>query len=117
MGGSAAEGPGAAEAIFDHEVDYRDPNGRDDEAPAAGGPVGARDATVARALAARGTASAQLSYSLEEPRWIVASPDTARSTGVVASTGVDFFAARTGKASRPGSAAVLIPTYEAELVA
>jgi hypothetical protein len=115
MGGSAAAAPAAAEAVFDHELGYRDPQGRV-EAAGAVIVVEGRDETVTRALGARATSTPKLRYSIEEPLWTVANPDTARSTGAVPAAGTGFYAARTAMAKRPGTAAVLIPAYETELI-
>jgi hypothetical protein len=115
MGGSGADAPAAAEAVFDHELGYRDPEGRA-KAPAGVIVVAARDETMTRALGARTTSTPKLRYSVAEPLWTVANPATARSTGAVPATGTGFYSARTAMAKRPGTPAALVPAYEAELI-
>ncbi len=111
MGGSGADAPDAREAIFDHEIAYRDPNGRDDEPGSVVGVVSARDEAMTRALGAASPPSVR--YSVAEPRFLVTNPDTGRSTGAVPSSGVDFFAARM---ARGAAESILVPTYETELI-
>jgi hypothetical protein len=116
MGGSAADAPEAREAVFDHEIAYRDPNGRDDEPGSVAGLVSGRDETMTRALGIRGASGPSVRYSVAEPRFLVTDPDTGRSTGAVPSGGADFFAARTARADRAAADTILLPTYEAELI-
>ena len=116
MGGSGADAPAAAEAVFDHEIGYRDPLGRAKAAAAGVTIVAGRDETMTRALGARTTSTPKLRYSIAEPLWTVANPDTARSTGAVPAAGTGFYSARTAMAKRPGTPAVLVPAYEAELI-
>jgi hypothetical protein len=113
LGGSGADAPEAREAVFDLEIAYRDPNGRDDEEGSVAGLVSARDETMTRALGARTSAAPSVRYSVAEPRFLVTDPDSGRSTGAVPSGGVDFFAART---ARGAAALILAPTYETELI-
>ena len=104
MGGSGADAPAAAEAVFDHEIGYRDPLGRAKAAAAGVTIVAGRDETMTRALGARTTSTPKLRYSI------------ARSTGAVPAAGTGFYSARTAMAKRPGTPAVLVPAYEAELI-
>jgi hypothetical protein len=117
MGGTGADAPELRhEATFDHEIAYRDPNGRPEEPAGAAGPVSASDTAMTRALDARGTGAAAVSYGVSEPLWIVANADTGASTGATPPTGLDFFAARTAMASRNPATSLLVPGYEAELI-
>ncbi len=117
MGGSGADAPEAEhDATFDHEIAYRDPNGRPQEPAGALGPVSASDQAMTRALEARGIAGQTVSYSVDEPLWIVANADTGASTGATSPTGLDFFAARTAMAARNSASSLLVPAYEAELI-
>jgi hypothetical protein len=116
VGGSGADAPEEpAEATFDHEIAYRDPNGREEEPAGKTVPYAARDVAMTRALGARDSAAPKTTYSVAEPLWVVANPDTAESTGAVPSSGVDFFAARTAMPSGAAAHSILVPTYEAEL--
>ena len=117
MGGSGADAPEAEhDATFDHEIAYRDPNGRPQEPAGASGPVSASDQAMTRALEARGIAGPTVSYSVDEPLWIVANADTGASTGATSPAGLDFFAARTAMAARNSASSLLVPAYEAELI-
>jgi hypothetical protein len=116
MGGAGADAPEPREATFDHEIVYRDPNGRDDESDAVLGIVSARDEALTRALGARAAAARTVRYSVEEPLWIVANADSGRSIGATPSAGVDYFAARTAMADRDAARSLLVPAYEEELV-
>jgi len=117
MGGSGADAPAARQAIFDHEIAYRDPNGRDDEPGSVAGVLAARDATMTRALGARESSAPSVRYSVAEPGWLVTGADSGRPTGAVPSTGVDFFTARTALADRAAADSILVPAYEQELMA
>ena len=113
VGGSGAEAPTALTAVFDHEIGYRDPDGRGDAADPVR-PASASDAALTRALGAQAATGAGPRYGVAEPRWIAADPLTGAPTGATPADGTGFFAARGARTSRP---TVLLPTYEAELVA
>ena len=116
MGGSGAAAPLSKDATFDHEIAYRDPEGRPEEPHTKAIPRPARDEAMTRALETRESTGATVRYSAEEPLWLVADPDSAASTGAVPAAGTDFFSARTAMASRPATSSMLIPAYEAELI-
>ena len=117
MGGSGADAPELEhDATFDHEIAYRDPNGRPKEPAGASVPVSASDQAMTRALEARGIAGPTVSYGVDEPLWIVANADTGASTGATSPAGLDFFAARTAMAARNSASSLLVPAYEAELI-
>jgi hypothetical protein len=109
VGGSGADAPEALTAVFDHEIGYRDPEGRGDAADPAR-PASASEAALTRALGAQAATGPPARYGLTEPRWIAADPLTGAATG----DGTGFFAARGARAGWP---TVLLPTYEAELIA
>ncbi len=115
VGGSGIDAPAAREAVFDHEVAYRDPTGRPDGTTDPGAPVAASDAALSRALAGRRSPT-RTDYTVTEPGWLVADPTTGRSTGAVPAGGTGFFAARTAQAAQPDRPSVLTPSYELELV-
>jgi hypothetical protein len=110
MGGSGADAPAPATAVFDHEIAYRDPVGRRNR-PDPTHTVSARDAALTRALGP--VAATPERYGVAEARWILADPSSGASTGGTPATGLGFFAARSRQSTR---AAVLTPTYEAELI-
>jgi hypothetical protein len=116
VGGSGADAPAAREAVFDHEIAYRDPNGREHEPGTVAGVLGARDAMMTRALDARTAPAPSVRYGVAEPRWLVTAAATGRPTGAVPSAGVDFFAARTALVDRGAADSILVAAYEAELI-
>ena len=116
MGGSGADAPVSQDATFDHEIAYRDPEGRPKEPATKAVPLPARDEAMTRALETRESSPLTVRYSAEETLWLVANPDSAASTGAVPAAGTDFFTARTAMASRPATSSMLIPAYEAELI-
>jgi hypothetical protein len=115
VGGSGVDAPAEREAVFDHEVAYRDPAGRPEGTTEAGVPVAASDAALARALAGRRSPT-RTNYTIAEPGWLVADPSTGRSTGAGPAGGTGFFAARAAQAAQPDLPSVLKPTYELEHV-
>ncbi len=113
IGGSGADAPEPREAVFDYEVVYRDPVGRDDEDDP-GKPFSARDEAMTRALGVQAAAPGAVRYTVTDPAWTVTDPDSGRPTGAVPVGGTGYFEARS---ALNGGPSVVIPTYEAELTA
>jgi len=112
LGGTGADAPDPATAVFDHEIAYCDPIGRP-AAPDPARPYSATDAVLARAVGARADAPPPR-YAVAQSSWIVADPLTGATTGAGAAGGMGFFAARGARTARP---TVLMPAHEAELIA